>query len=519
MTTPSTTDATKPILRARNIVKNFGGVRALRNVSIDVYAGEVHTIVGENGAGKSTFGKILGGAIPANSGYVELDGRRVTINNPIDAQRLGITIIFQELDLFPNLSVAENIAIGNLAFPEGITVSQRRLHAFCRPVLARVGLEVNPATLLGDLHIGHQQLVAIARALSMKARVIVFDESTSSLSDEFVENLFQVIDSLRNEGIACIFISHRMEELFRISDRITVLRDGEYVESRKASEVTPADLIRMMVGRDVSEQSRSPSHATEKQLLECRQLQTRLLRGISFTLHRGEVLGLAGLIGSGRSELGKALFGLSKMTGGSVILQDQPYEPRSPRQAVSRRLGLVPRDRKVDGLMMQMSVRDNTTMTSLSELSAAGLIRHREETAKVDQVSRYTRLRSNGPHAEVSSLSGGNQQKVLLGRWLMVAPEVYFFDDPTRGVDVGAKEDIYHLIEQEAARGKGILFVSSELPELLRCCDRILVLNQGRQAALLGSNATCAEEILRYATTDSDRFSQEDHPALSPSSN
>lgn len=503
MTDTSTTSekGPQPILRARNVGKSFGGVHALRDVSIDVYAGEVHAIVGENGAGKSTFGKILGGAIPADSGSFELDGRTVTICNPIDAQQLGITIIFQELDLFPNLTVAENIAIRNLAYSDRLLVNRKRMAEFCLPMLKRVGLDVDPGTMLGDLHLGHQQLVAIARALSMNARVIVFDESTSSLSDEFVENLFQVIDLLRSEGIACIFISHKMEELFRISDRVTVLRDGEYVGSRPASELPQDELIGMMVGRKVSEQTRAESHAAGEVLFECTGLRTRRLHDISFTLHRGEVMGLAGLIGAGRGELGKALFGLTRIVGGQMSLESRPYLPRSPRHAIELGVGLVPRDRKTEGLMMQMSVRDNTTLASLSDLNALGLIRQREESTVVERVGTQTRLRASGAHAEVSSLSGGNQQKVLLGRWLLVEPKVYFFDDPTRGVDIGAKHDIYDLIEQQAARGKGVLFVSSELPELLRCCDRILVLNQGKQVALLQSDATSAEEILRYATS------------------
>jgi len=497
-----------PILRAKNIVKNFGGVRALRGVDIDIYPGEVHAVMGENGAGKSTFGKILGGAIPASSGTIEVDGRPVSIHNPLDAQRLGITIIFQELDLFPHLSVAENIAIRNLAFPERLVVRRRGMHAFCRPFLERVGLDVNPATLVGDLHLGHQQLVAIARALSMQARIVVFDESTSSLSDEFVENLFEVIGSLCAEGVACLFISHKLDEIFRICDRVTVLRDGTYVDTQRISETDPASLVRRMVGRSVSVETHSQSHATGEPLLEVSHLATAQLRDISFSLHRGEVLGLAGLVGAGRGEVGKALFGMAPITDGQVTLRGKPYHPGNPRGAIRRGLGLVPRDRKRDGLMMRMSLLENTTLTVLSSISpgpvlgAGGVIRHRREEDASRRIGQKTRIRSAGPHVEVSTLSGGNQQKALLGRWLLVDPEVHFFDDPTRGVDIGAKEDIYALIEEEAAQGKGILFVSSELQELLRCCDRIMVLNQGRLVALLEGRSTNSEEILSYATTE-----------------
>lgn len=490
-----------PILRAKNIVKNFGGVRALREVSIDIFPGEVHAIMGENGAGKSTFGKIIGGAIPTSSGTIEVDGRMVSIRNPIDAQRLGITIIFQELDLFPNLSIAENIAIRNLAFPERLAVSRRRMLAFCRPFLQRVGLEINPGTMVGDLHLGHQQLVAIARALSMQARLIVFDEATSSLSNEFVDKLFEVIASLRDDGVACIYISHKMDEIFRICDRITVLRDGTYVDTRLAAETNHAELVKMMVGREVTKQARSKSHATDKPLLEVTNLETHELRGISFALHKGEVLGLAGLVGAGRGELGKAMFGLSTITGGEITLHGKPLVPKSPRSSIERGIGLVPRDRKGDGLMMQMSVQENTTFSALPTISTCGVIHRRQETRAVQSVGSETHIRAASYHAEVSTLSGGNQQKALLGRWLLVDPEIHFLDDPTRGVDIGAKEDIYQLIEQEAARGKGILFVSSELPELLRCCDRILVLNQGNQVAMLDGGSATSEKILHHATS------------------
>ena len=506
MNIPASKRSHQPILRAKNIVKRFGGMLALSHVSIDIFPAEVHAIMGENGAGKSTFGKIIAGAVSASSGTFEVDGRQVDIRNPIDAQRLGITIIFQELDLFHHLSIAENIVLRNRAFPERMAVNRQRMQAFCQPFLDRVGLRINPATMVGDLHLGHQQLVAIARALSMKARIIVFDESTSSLSDEFVENLFDVIRSLREEGVACIYISHKMDEIFRICDRITVLRDGTYVDTALSSETNHAELVRKMVGHEVTRQTRCVSHVSDRPLLEVKNLTTHVLSGIAFSLHQGEVLGLAGLVGAGRGELGKALFGLTKIVGGQITLHDKPYSPGSPHQAIERGIGLVPRDRKGEGLMMQMSVLENTTMTALSTISTCSVIHGRQEVCAVQRIGAETRLRAAGYHAELSALSGGNQQKVLLGRWLLLDSEVYFLDDPTRGVDIGAKEDIYQLVEQEAAEGKGSLLVSSELPELLRCCDRILVLNQGAQVAMLEGNSTTLEEILYFATSRLDQL-------------
>ena len=490
---------TTPLLRARGIVKHFGGVKALRGVDVDVFAGEVHAVMGENGAGKSTFGKIIAGAIGATAGEIEFDGRPVQICNPIDAQRLGIAIIFQELDLFPHLSIAENTIIRNLAFPEGIRVSHKRMRAFCEPWLEKVGLNTDPATMVGDLHIGHQQLVAIARALSMNARVIVFDESTSSLTEEFVDGLFALIDTLRKDGVACVYVSHKMDEIFRISDRITVLRDGEYVGTRLASETNHGELVTMMVGHAVTGKERAQSHATDQPLLQVDNLKTQLLKGVSFTLHRGEVLGLAGLVGAGRGEIGRSLFGLEHVTGGTMKLQGREIRPRAPRNAINEGVGFLPRNRKVDGLMMQMSVRANQSLASLRRFSTVGLLRLKSEAQATDEVASRTRLKAASPHIEVNSLSGGNQQKTLLARWLMVDPDVYFLDDPTRGVDVGAKEDIYTLIEELAAKGKGVLLVSSELPELLRCCDRILVLNQGSQAAVVDADSTSQEEILHHA--------------------
>lgn len=492
-------DPKRPLLRAKEIVKNFGGVKALRGVDIDIFAGEVHAVMGENGAGKSTFGKIIAGAIAATSGQIEFDGHPVQIRNPMDAQRLGITIIFQELDLFPNLSVAENIVIRNLAFPEGLRVDRARMAAFCRPFLEKVGLDIDPATVVGDLLIGHQQLVAIARALSMNARVIVFDESTSSLTEEFVEGLFGVIDTLRKDGVACVYVSHKMDEIFRISDRITVLRDGEYVGTRAASETDHAELVTMMVGHEVTGKERAQSHATDDPLLVVDGLKTELLKGVSFTVHRGEVLGLAGLVGAGRGDIGRALFGLQAAADGRMLLEGREVRPRSPRHAINSGIGLLPRDRKLHGLMMQMSVRANQSLASLSQFSTGGVLQFQAEAQAADGVSSQTRLKAASPHIAVNSLSGGNQQKALLSRWLIVDPLVYFLDDPTRGVDVGAKEDIYALIEEMAAKGKGVLLVSSELPELLRCCDRILVLNQGRQTAVVDGDTTSQKEILHHA--------------------
>ncbi len=499
MTAP-TAPSPPPLLRARNLLKQYDGVRALRGVDIEIRAGEVHALLGENGAGKSTLGKILAGAVPATAGTLEVDGREIRVRHPGDAQRQGIAMIFQELDLFPNLTVAENIALRNPALAEGFRVRRDRLHAFCRPFLERVGLPVDSATRLGDLHLGHQQLVAIARALSRSARLIVFDEATSALTEELVANLFRVIRDLRAAGVACIYVSHKMDEIFRICDRITVLRDGGFVATVDAAATNPDELVRLMIGHEVNTGQRARSHATETAVLEVANLTTTLVRDVSFKLHRGEVLGLAGLVGSGRGEIGRALFGLAPVLGGRLHKGGREVRPRTPRAAMAAGFGLVPRDRRREGLMMGMRVRDNANLAIMGRLSVAGVLRPGREAAAADRMATATRLKAGSPHTAVRTLSGGNQQKTLLGRWLQREPDVLFLDDPTRGVDVGAKEDIYQLIAEQAARGAGIMLVSSELPELLRCCDRILVLNQGRVAGLVDARTATAESLLRQAT-------------------
>ncbi|MDP6523667.1 MAG: sugar ABC transporter ATP-binding protein [Kiritimatiellia bacterium] len=486
-------------LKADGINKSFGGVQALKNVSFALEPGEVHALIGENGAGKSTLGKIIAGVLRPDSGQIVLDGHETSIQRPTDAQKLGISIIFQELDLFPNLTVAENIAIGNLKLEKSPFVSFRQLALHCRPFLDQVGLDCTADTVLKELSIGQMQLVAIARSLSMDARVIVMDEATSSLTEDAVGNLFDVIGQLKGKGVSIVYVSHKMDEIFRIADRITVLRDGSYIGTRPSREADADELIQMMVGRELSGKGRAEGHATTSRILEIADLSTDRLEEVSFTLHRGEVLGIAGLVGSGRSEIGAALFGLDKISGGTISLKNSPYSPSSPRDAVRKGIGLLPEDRKLMGLIAQMSVKQNMSLASLDGCSSGGWVEEAQESSKYLAAAKQTRLKTAGPDVEVTSLSGGNQQKVLVGRWLMVSPDVYFLDDPTRGVDVGAKEDIYAIIEELAAAGKGILFVSSELPELLRCCDRIMVMHNGRMTGIMDAMSATQEGIMSLA--------------------
>ena len=515
------------------ITKRYGGVYALKGASFSLRAGAVHALVGENGAGKSTLARILAGSTRADSGAISIHGAPVEIATPLDAQRLGIGIIYQELDLFPDLTAGENIVIGNLHFPEGRLVSFRRMEEFCRPFLRQVGLACGIRQTVATLSIGQMQLLAIARALSMDARILLMDEPTSSLFDDAAERLFGLIAALKQRGVSIVYVSHKMDEIFRICDRATVLRDGETIGTVEMAGTSVNELIRMMVGRELRMTARAARRVAGELVLAVEKLATAKLRDVSFELRRGEVLGIAGLVGSGRSELGAALFGLDRITGGTLRVQGKlhsPRSPRSPRDAMASGIGLLPEDRRLEGLMMRMSVLENATLAVLPRLSGLGFIDRRRERASLAPVARQLALNCASPAAPVrsceeiswqaeapappsvnpamssifsqpvSQLSGGNQQKVLLARWLLLNPTVLFLDDPTRGIDIGAKQDIYRLIDELAAAGKAIILVSSELPELLRCCDRILVLNEGRVTAHFDAAEATQEKIMSAAT-------------------
>jgi ABC-type sugar transport system ATPase subunit len=488
------------VLTVREIDKHFDGVHALRSASLSVLAGEVHVLMGENGAGKSTLAKVIAGITRPDAGQVLLRGVPMGVTNPREMQRRGVVMIPQELDLFPNLSVCENIVIGHVKAEQRAFVRTADVARFCRPVLEEVGFSLDMHTPVEALSVGQMQLVAIARALSMDASVILMDEPTSALDDRDVSRLFGLIRNLAAKGVAIVYVSHKMQEIFQIANRITVMRDGCVIGTQQANQTDVRKIINMMVGRELADQPTRKSSRTPRQLLRVNELTTAKLRNVSFELNAGEVLGIAGLVGAGRSELGAALFGLDPIASGRIELKGQAYRPRTVRRAIASGLGLVPEDRKAQGLMMQMSVQENCTLSVLKHYTAAGFVRGGAERLAARSVLERTRIKTASYDAPVSSLSGGNQQKVLLGRWLQVDPDVLFLDDPTRGIDVGAKRDIYEIIAQQAAVGKGILFVSSELPELLANCDRILVLHDGHVMGCVDAAATTQEEIMTLAT-------------------
>jgi ABC-type sugar transport system ATPase subunit len=489
------------MLECRNIQKHYGGVVAVRDVSWRVERGEVHALCGENGAGKSSLARIVAGITAPDGGEVLLDGQPVVWSGPQQAREAGVSIILQELDLFAHLSIAENLALGNPKLEKSRWVSRAALHEAVRPLLKDVGLDLDPALPLETLSVSHWQLVAIARVLGIDAKIILMDEPTSALTDDAVERLFGLIARLKARGVSIVYVSHKMDEIFRICDRVSVMRDGAMIGTQKCSDTTIDQVIQQMVGRAV--QVRRGTHAAPKEaapVLELAGVSTRKLTDISFSLRPGEILGVAGLVASGRSELGRMLFGLSPVTAGMVKLAGQPYAPHDPSDALAHGVALVPEDRQREGLFPMMSIRHNATLASVRKFSRADWIDGAREKAASDEALRRCNTKLAHDELPVSALSGGNQQKVLIGKWLMTGPKVCFFDDPTRGIDIGAKDDIYKLLAQLAGEGLGVIWVSSELPELLANAHRILVLYEGRAMGILDAAGAAQEDIMRLAT-------------------
>ncbi len=496
---PPDDTTTEPVLSCAAVEKSYGGIRALRGVSWDLRRGEVHALCGENGAGKSTLARICCGLTAPDAGELRLDGRPVRWRNAADAHRAGIAMIMQELDLFPGLTVAENIALDNPRLEGRGVVNFDRLHRAVQPHLHEVGLTLDPATPLGEINLAQAQLVAIARALSFEARVIFMDEPTSALTDDAVERLFAVIAKLRRQGVAIVYVSHKMAEIFRVSDRVSVMRDGEHVATLRAAETNVDSVIRHMVGRAVSLTRRpSPQRSTANSLV-LRGVGTRKLRDVSFAVASGEVLGVAGLVGAGRSELGRALAGISRVETGEIVLRGESYAPRSVREAIGRGVAWLPEDRR-DGLALQMEIRANLTLAQLRRFATRGWIsRAREQSAAANMIARCG-VKCASAAQPVGALSGGNQQKVLIGKSLLAEPTVCFFDDPTRGIDIGAKDELAALVADLAARGMTIIWVSSELPELLANAHRILVMREGHVAGLVDAATATQESIMKLAT-------------------
>ena len=490
-----------PYLVMRGISKSYPGVRALDDVSFDVRAGEVHALVGENGAGKSTLMKILAGATPPDSGTIEIGGSVVAIKTPRDAERLGIAIIYQEFNLVPGLDVAANIYLGREPSRGGV-IEAATLDQHVREVLARLELTLPLRATISTLAVAQQQQVEIAKALSVDARVIVMDEPSAALTPDEVAKLFSVIRTLKSEGVGVVYISHRIDEVFAIADRITVLRDGKLVETGDASKYQTGDVIRLMVGRPLSAHFPAMTAPTaDKPRFAVRELRVpRRDFGVSFEVKPGEIFGLAGLVGSGRTSLLRAICGADVATSGSVEVDGVVYRFRGPHDAIAAGLAFVTEDRKAQGLVLGMSIRENVTLPHLARFVHLLTVDRREETAAVKKLADELRIRTPSLEQLARNLSGGNQQKVVLAKWLLASAKVICFDEPTRGIDVGAKAEIYELMTQLAAGGVSIVMASSEMPEVLGMSMRIGVMRGGRIVKILDRAEATQELVLRYAT-------------------
>ncbi len=489
------------LLSMEHIGKSFPGVRALDDVTLEVRAGEVHALVGENGAGKSTLMKILTGALPKDAGVIRLDGREVSIQSPADALALGISMIHQELTLIPYLDVGQNIFLGREPLLPFGRIDWKTLYEQARQQLQKMEIDLDPHRTVADLSIAQQQMVEIAKALSGQARLIIMDEPTSSLSERETEKLFELIRSLRRQGVTIIYISHRIEEIFEIADRVTVLRDGKYVGTYKVSEVTPADLVRKMVGRDIQELFQKQEAEKQNVVLEVKHLTgAGCLQDISFGLRRGEILGLAGLVGSGRTRLSRALFGAEQIEHGEIWIEGQRVTMDSPETAIRHGMGLVPEDRKSQALFLNMAVEANIVISALPHLARAGVIDHPRAHALALEYAKKLDIRTPSLSQLAKNLSGGNQQKTVIARWLTLNPRILILDEPTRGIDVGAKAEIHALMSQLAKQGMGILMISSELLEVLGVSDRILVMREGRTAGEFLRGQATEDKIMMAAT-------------------
>ena len=490
-----------PLLEVRGLVKSFPGVRALKGVSLTLDRGEVLAVIGENGAGKSTLMKILAGVQRPDAGEILLDGRVIAIRSIHDALALGIALIHQELNLADNLDVAANIFLGREKLRAGL-INTAHLRREARRFLDAVGLRVDPATVVGTLTIGQQQLVEIAKALSVDARVLIMDEPTSSLSIREAETLFQVIRDLRGRGVSIVYISHRLGEVKELADRVTVLRDGENAGSLPRENISHAAMVKLMVGRDLSQFYPHTPHTPGDIIFEAKAVRTPAHphHELSFAIRAGEIVGIAGLVGAGRTELLATIFGVAPALGGTMRIAGRDISPQSPRDAIAAGLALVPEDRKKQGVILEMAVRDNLSLASLRRDARHGFLNRRRAADLSAEMIQSLQIKTPGDRQVIQFLSGGNQQKVVLGKWLALRPRLLLLDEPTRGIDVGAKQEIYRLMEDLARQGIAILFASSEMEEILGMSDRALVMHEGRIAGELSRSELSEEAVMHLAT-------------------
>jgi ABC-type sugar transport system ATPase subunit len=499
------------ILKIRGITKTYPGVRALQDVSFDVERGTIHAIMGENGAGKSTLMQIIAGAQPPTAGTLEFDGREVRFANPAEAQAAGIAIVYQELNLSPNLSVAENIFLGTEPRTARAFVDRNALRAKTVEVLRRLDLHFGPDTIVGHMTVGQQQLVEICKSLVREPRLLIFDEPTSSLSEADAKLLFRVIADLKAHGVTMLYISHRFPEVFANCDAVTVLRDGKHVRTKPMKDTSEAEVVSLMVGRELLAFHRQAPTPSPDVMFEARGLTKQgQYHDINFKIHRGEIVALAGLVGAGRSEGALGVFGAPPPDGGEVRVQGQPVRIRRVRDAMQAGIALAPEDRKITGLVLGASVGTNLSMAVLPRLARAQFVDQKAERSLVQRFVSRLNIRTPSAEQRVGLLSGGNQQKVMLAKWLAVQPKCLIVDEPTRGVDVGTKAEIYALFDELARAGVPILMISSDLPEVLALADRILVMRQGRITGELTRAEATEEKIMHLAALGTDNVPVEE---------
>ncbi|MDO4260766.1 MAG: sugar ABC transporter ATP-binding protein [Eubacteriales bacterium] len=494
---------TDNILEFRHISKYYPGVTALNDVSLAVRRGEIHALVGENGAGKSTLIKTCSGAIAPSEGELIVNGRTFKKLTPSESEANGIGVIYQEFNLVGDLSVAENIFLGR-AIRRGIVIDRKAMERESQKILESLRIQINPRTLVKNLSVGYQQMVEIAKAMSQDAQLLIMDEPSAPLTNAEVESMFAVVDLLKKKGVSIIYISHRLEEIFRLSDRVTVLRDGQYVTTMNTAETDKDELVRYMVGRKLTEiyPARKPGCIKDEVLFEAKDVCGNGDQNISLKIRRGEVLGLGGLVGAGRTEFSELMFGMEPKTSGKFYFKGKEINPQCPRDAIDIGIGLVPEDRKAKGALLGLSIRENINMPIYPRISRGGVIQEQKERQCAEKYKEEISIKA--PHVEqiVKNLSGGNQQKVILAKWLAADSELLIFDEPTRGIDVGAKQEIYTLINGLVEQGKSVLMISSEMEELMGMSDRIMILAEGVVSGELQREEFDQETIMQYASKE-----------------
>lgn len=488
-------------IEMRGIDKSFGGNAVLKNAGFLLDDGEVHALMGENGAGKSTLMKILTGVYTKDAGQVIVDGKEVCYNNPQEAEKAGIVFIHQELNVLFDLTVEENMFLGKEIKKVFGICDRKAMRKRVQEILDMLGVDIDPTQRMDELSIGQQQMIEIAKALMIDAKVLIMDEPTAALTQSETEVLFKVVNSLRQKGVSIVYISHRMEEIFELCDRITILRDGTYIDTKRIADIDMNDIVKMMIGREIGERypvrnSKIGDVAFEVKNLNC----PGAFENVSFEVRAGEVLGVSGLMGAGRTEIMQAIFGNMPNVTGQLFLDGKEIKNKNPQQAIQNGIGFITEDRKVEGLMLEESIMKNISLANLGRISNGGVINKKKEQELVNKGIEELRIRCFGPQHECNNLSGGNQQKVIFAKWIYTNPKVLILDEPTRGVDIGAKKEIYNIINELAAKGVAIIMVSSELPEVLGMSDRVMVVREGEVRGILNKEEANQESIMTLAT-------------------